>query len=213
MVDRLGLERKPPLAGKQRSGGVGFGRRLAESRTSRRRRGRSGRSSGRTPARRDRRPRDRSPVADGLDDSGRLVAERHRRRARPRAVDHRQVRMAEARRRDLNLDFAAAGGAKVELDDFERLRLGVGRREARLGEERRLGCAWGSGLGTGNARCWARSAGGATGKLTRARTRPCAANAPAPHTFKPASPYAGAAAELKPCRRPTAAFSTISRVS
>ena len=53
-------ERKPPLAGKQRSGGVGLGGRLAERRSSRRRKGRSGRSSARTPARRDPRPRGRS---------------------------------------------------------------------------------------------------------------------------------------------------------
>jgi hypothetical protein len=40
--------------------------------------------------------------------------------------------MAKARRRHFNLNFAAAGGAKVELHDFERLRLGVGRLEASL---------------------------------------------------------------------------------
>ena len=36
MVDRLGMERKPPLAGKQRSGGVRLRSRLAQRRTSRR---------------------------------------------------------------------------------------------------------------------------------------------------------------------------------
>ena len=40
--------------------------------------------------------------------------------------------MAEARRRDLDQEFAPAGRGEVELDDFERLRLGVGRREAGL---------------------------------------------------------------------------------
>ena len=40
--------------------------------------------------------------------------------------------MAEARRRDLDQDFAAAGRGEVELGDFERLRMGVGRLEARL---------------------------------------------------------------------------------
>ena len=42
--------------------------------------------------------------------------------------------MAQARRRDLDQDFAAAGGAKVEFGDFERLGAGVGRGQAGLAE-------------------------------------------------------------------------------
>jgi BMFP domain-containing protein YqiC len=40
--------------------------------------------------------------------------------------------MAQARRRHLDQDFASAGRVKVELSDFERLRMGIGRLEAGL---------------------------------------------------------------------------------
>ena len=134
VVDRLGLERKAPLAGEQRPGGVGLGGRLAERRP-------AADAGAAAPAARDKHQHDMiagfevaHAFADVLDDSRRLVAERHRDRPRPRAVDHRKVGMAEARRRHLDQDFAAAGGTKVELHDFERLRLRVGRGEAGLAE-------------------------------------------------------------------------------
>ena len=69
-------------------------------------------------------------LAEHLDDARRFVAERHRHGPRPRAVDHRQIGMAEARRRDSHQNLAAAGRREVEFDDFERPRLGVGRRKA-----------------------------------------------------------------------------------
>ena len=70
--------------------------------------------------------------ADLLDDARRLVAERHRHRPRPVALDHRQVRVAQPRRRDLDQDLARS--RRVELDrlDLQRLRLRVGRRSAHL---------------------------------------------------------------------------------
>ena len=119
--------------------------------------------------------------ADRLDDPRRLVAERHRRRARPRAVDHREVRMAEARRRHLHQDFAAAGGAEVELEDFERLRLGVRRGEPGLAKNGGLNAHGSIGLGPGRRRCWARSRGRGNGKIAprsgRAHLRPECARA------------------------------------
>ena len=61
VVDRLGLEGKPPLAGEQRPGGVGLGRRLAERGTSRSAWPAAAAARRRTPAPRDRRLRGRSP--------------------------------------------------------------------------------------------------------------------------------------------------------
>ena len=134
VVDRLGLERKAPLAGEQRSRGVGLGGRLAERRP-------AADAGAAAPAARDKHQHDMiagfevaHAFADVLDDSRRLVAERHRDGPRPRAVDHRKVRMAEAGAGDLDQRLAAARGAKVELHDFERLRLRVGRGEAGLAE-------------------------------------------------------------------------------
>ena len=66
--------------------------------------------------------------AELLDDAGRLVAERHRHRPRPVAVDHRQVRVAQPRRRDLDQDLARSGRVELDRLDRQRLRLRVGRR-------------------------------------------------------------------------------------
>ena len=50
-------------------------------------------------------------------------------------------------------------------------------------------------------------AGRGNRKINPRRGRPCAANAPAPHTASsPHSPRAGAAPEPKPCRRPNSHF-------
>ena len=83
VVHRLGVKGKPPLAGKQRSSGVGLRRRLAKRGTSRH-------AGVAVAAACDEHQHhvvaDRKighPVADRLDNSRRLVAERHRRRARP----------------------------------------------------------------------------------------------------------------------------------
>ena len=84
VVDRLGAEGKPPLAGKQGSRGIGLRPRLAKRRA-------PGGAGPATAATRHEDEHDRvagleigHPFAHSLDDSGRLVAERHRGRARPR---------------------------------------------------------------------------------------------------------------------------------
>ena len=181
VVHRLGVEGKPPLAGEQRSGGVRSSARLAQRRT-------PGRARAAAAAARDEHQHDMiagfevgHALAHVLDDRRCLVAERHRDGPWPRAVDHRQVRMAQARRCDLDQEFAAAGGAKVELGDFERLRVGVGRLKARLAKNGGLDAHGDHGSRNQKRRCWARSPGGATGKLTRDGAT-CAPRAPAPHT-------------------------------
>ena len=50
--------------------------------------------------------------ADPLDDPGGLVAEQHRHRPHPVAVDHRQVGVADARRLDADQNFVAARAAR-----------------------------------------------------------------------------------------------------
>ena len=56
--------------------------------------------------------------ADLLDDARRLVAERHRHRPRPVAVDHRQVRVAQPGGRDLDQDLARPGRIELDLSIF-----------------------------------------------------------------------------------------------
>ena len=74
-------------------------------------------------------------LAERRDHARRLVSKRHRHGARPRAVDHRQVGMAQARGRDLHQNLPAAGGRELQLHHVERLRLGVGRRQADCPED------------------------------------------------------------------------------
>ena len=128
VVDRLGLERQPPLARKQRAGAVGFRARLAQRRP-------PGRARAAAPATRHEHQHDviadrkvGHAFAERLDDARRLVAERHRHGSRPRAVDHRQIRMAEARRGDLHQNLAAAGRGEVEFGDSRAA--ATGRRAA-----------------------------------------------------------------------------------
>ena len=130
VIDRLGAEREPPLAAEQRPGAVGLRPRLAE-------RGASGGAGAATSATRHEDEHD--VVADGkighalaecFDDARRLVPERHRHRARPRAVDDRKIGMAEPGRLDANENLAAAGRREIEFHDLERPRACVGRRKA-----------------------------------------------------------------------------------
>ena len=72
--------------------------------------------------------------------------------------------MAQARRRHLDQDFAAAGRVKIELSDFERLRMGVGRLEAGLAKNGGLNAHGGSSC-LKVAGCWARPC--RAGSLTR----------------------------------------------
>ena len=60
-------------------------------------------------------------VADVLDDARALVAEHHRRRPLPLALDLVQVGAADADRRHPDDDVVRAGLCQVELDDLERL--------------------------------------------------------------------------------------------
>ena len=52
-----------------------------------------------------------------LDDARRLVAEQHRHRAHPIAVDHRQVGMAQAGGLDADQKFGVTGRCEFELAD------------------------------------------------------------------------------------------------
>ena len=130
VMDRLGAEREPPLAAEQRPGAVGLRARLAERRA-------PGGARAAAPAARHEDQHDvvadrkvGHALAERFDDARRLVAERHRHGARPRAVDDRKIGMAEPGRRDANQELAAAGRREVELDDLERPRACVGRRQA-----------------------------------------------------------------------------------
>ena len=186
MIDRLSLEGKPPLAGKQRPGGVCLGGRFAE-------RGAPRGARAAAAAAWDKHQHDMVPgfevghaIADRLDDSRRFMAERHRNGARARAVDHRQVRMAEARGRHLYEDLAAAGRGQVEFGNLERLRLRVRRREAGLAKNGGLDAhgirVSGSGLGRRNADAGRDRRAGQPVNLPR-RVRPCAATGLAPHEW------------------------------
>ena len=64
--------------------------------------------------------------------AGGLVPEHHRHHPRARAVDHREVGMAEAGRADLDQKLAGTRGIELELGDLERPRLGVRRRQPHL---------------------------------------------------------------------------------
>src|SRR5580698_3393449 len=119
--------------------------------------------------------------------------------------------MAEAGRRHLHLDFAPAGGAKVELHNFERLRFRVGRRKAGLAKNGGLN-AHGR-VSEAETPMLGEIGGWGNWKINPPRARSCVANALAPHRFRAASSSCGRRPEHKPCRRPTAAFSTTSRVS
>jgi hypothetical protein len=65
--------------------------------------------------------------ADLLDLAGGLMAQHHRHRAWPVAVDHREVGMAEARGADADQHLAHAGRSELDLLDPKRLRLRIGR--------------------------------------------------------------------------------------
>jgi len=66
-------------------------------------------------------------LAERGDDARSLMAEHHRRGPRSRTIDHREVGMAKAGRRDLHQDFAAAGTVEIDRDDLERSRGRIGR--------------------------------------------------------------------------------------
>jgi hypothetical protein len=70
------------------------------------------------------------PVAELLHHAGRLVPERHRQRARPVAVDHREIGVAQARDLDAHEDLARPGRVEIEFLDPERARLRIRERRA-----------------------------------------------------------------------------------
>ena len=72
--------------------------------------------------------------ADFLDDTGRLVAEQHRHRPDPAAVDDRQVGVAHARGLDAHEKLAGAGGRQVEVLHRKRPGFGIRAGEADLFE-------------------------------------------------------------------------------
>ena len=122
-------------AADQRAGRVGGGARLAE-------RGPARFARAAVPAARHERRDDvvadlqvGDARAELLDDARALVAEHHRQRPRPVAVDHREVGMAEADRAHLQQHLARARRVELDVGDLERLRFGVGRRCAHAGED------------------------------------------------------------------------------
>ena len=60
-----------------------------------------------------------------LDDAGGLMAERHRHRTGPVAVDDGQVGVAKTRRRDLDQHFVGARRRQIDLFDVQGTRVGV----------------------------------------------------------------------------------------
>jgi hypothetical protein len=68
--------------------------------------------------------------AERLDHAGGFVAQHHRQRPWPVAVDHRQVRVAQAGGLDPHQHFAGAGGVELDRLDRQRPRLRVRRRQA-----------------------------------------------------------------------------------
>ncbi len=78
----------------------------------------------------------RDAAPDRLDDAGGLVSERERHGPRPRPVDDRQVRVAQAGRADADQELAVARPGELELLDPQRLRLRVGPLEPELAQDR-----------------------------------------------------------------------------
>ena len=74
-----------------------------------------------------------------LDDARRLVAEQHRHRAHPVAVDHRQIGVAQPGGLDADEQLGVTRRRKVELGDGERPGLGVGPGHVRSVRGRRRG--------------------------------------------------------------------------
>ena len=64
-------------------------------------------------------------IPDPLDDPGRLVAEQHRHRPDPVAVDHGQIGVAEPRGLDADEQLGVTRRREVEVGDGDRSRLGV----------------------------------------------------------------------------------------
>jgi len=67
-------------------------------------------------------------------DARRLVPERHRHRAQPRTVDHREVGVTQASRLDPHQQFTRTRVVEVELDKGQRERLGIRRSQPRLAQ-------------------------------------------------------------------------------
>src|SRR5690606_32751422 len=99
--------------------------------------------------------------ADLLDDAGAFVAEDHRHRPRPGAVDHRKVGVTEAGGGDLHQYFAGAGRVELDLLDPQRPALGIGPGQPDLVQD-----------GGSDLHGLAPSAGGLTGPACVARRAP-----------------------------------------
>ena len=117
VVDGLAVARQPPFAGHQRARAVGGAAGFAGGQPVRGAR-RAVATSGQKrhdDALPDRHVRHGGPGL--LDDARCLVAEQHRHRAHPVAVDHRQIGMAEAGGLDADQKLGVAGRCKFELAD------------------------------------------------------------------------------------------------
>jgi len=136
-VHGLAVEREPPPAAEQSPLSVCGRRRGAEGR---------GATAARGAAAAARYEREHDVVpgphvgdagADGLDDPRRLVAERHRHRARPAAVDDREVGVTEAGGGDAHEQLALTRRLELELVEPERSRVDVRPWQPRLVQDGR----------------------------------------------------------------------------
>ena len=74
-------------------------------------------------------------LAQRLDDPGRFVPQRHRQRTGAIAVDHRQIRMAQARRRDPHQDLAFARRVEIDRLDLQGAAVRIGHRRTARTED------------------------------------------------------------------------------
>ena len=130
MVDRLAVALQPPCAIEQRPRAVGSRARLTQRRPT---------FGARMAVAAARHEHQHDVIADSevlhavaelFDNACGLMAECHRHRARPVAVDHRQVRMAQPRSLDTHQNFARTRRRKVEFFNLQRVRRRVGMRGA-----------------------------------------------------------------------------------
>ena len=128
VIDRLAVLRQPSCARQQRAGAIRRGAGFAQRRPA------FGTRRAVAAARHEHHDdvvaalQVGDAVAERLDDSRRFVAERHRHRARPIAVDHRKIGVAQARGGDLHEHLAGTGRRELQRLDRERASL----RERRL---------------------------------------------------------------------------------
>ncbi len=111
--------------------------------------------------------------ADGLDDAGALVAEHDRRRERDRAVEHRDVGVAEPGALDADDDLAGPGLGVAQLDVVADLQLAGPDEAPHRASNRRVG--WAARGRGGRRRAGARRRARSARRSRSSRARPRAA--------------------------------------